>query len=160
MAATALAQQSDALLEDGRAALAAGDAVEAVRYLEAAVEIDRDLAEAHHLLARAYLDPALLDVGKAKASNAQALSLDPDNVEYLTLRLYRLHQFQSGFLPGLRTAQREDLAKRILALDSTNALAHRVLGEIALSDYRRARRSVSFPDLDNLDVSANSEAFF
>ncbi len=159
-ATTAPAQQVDALLEDGKAALAAGDAVEAARLFEAAVQIDRDLAEAHHLLARAYLDEALLDVGKAKASNGRALRLDPDNVDYLTLRLHRLHYFQSRFLPGLRTAQREDLAERILKLDSANALAHRVLGEIALSDYRRARKSVSFPNLENLDVPATSEALF
>ncbi len=157
---SARAQDAEVLLAQGKRAADSGELEEALRLLGDALTSDQDLAEAHHLLARIHLQEPYVDPGKARSAVGKAIALEPDNAEYLATRLRLMHRFPSSFLPAWRTAQREDLAEHILTLDPDHAFAHKVLGEIAMDDYVDARASVSFPDLDNLNVSAGREAFF
>ena len=159
---TAAGQLQDAasLLRQARILFDEGRVEDARPLLEKAVAEEPDLADAHYLLARIHLEADPPNLKAAKNAGDRAVELDPDNVEFLGLKLARLHRSSASFLPSLKTRQTQDLAERIVRLDPGNELAHRVLGEIALADYRNARSSVSFPDLDNLDVPAPREAFF
>ncbi|NNE46652.1 MAG: GWxTD domain-containing protein [Rhodothermales bacterium] len=153
-------QETDSLFERAQRAFDDGQYGEARSFLEDAVERAPDNAQALHLLARTSLAQYPRDIKRAKTANNRAIALEPDNVEFLSLKLYRLHAFPSSAVPPLQTRRKQDLAERILGLDGENELAHAVLGEVALEDYLNARSSVSFPDLDNLDVLAPREAFY
>lgn len=153
-------QDAVTLLAQGKQAADSGHFEEALRLADGALSSDQNLAAAHHLVAWVHLQEPHVDPGKARDAIGKAIALEPDNTEYLGTRLRLMHRFPSSFLPAWRTAQREDLAEKILKLDPDHAYANKVLGEIAVDDYLNARASVSFPDLDNLDVSAGREAFF
>jgi GWxTD domain-containing protein len=151
----ACGQDADTLLERAQRAFDDGQYGEARSFLEEAVERTPDDPQAHHLLARTCLEQDPGDIKRARIANNRAIELEPDNVEFLSLKLYRLHVFPSSAVPPLQTRRKQDLAERILGLDG-----HAELGEVALDDYLNARSSVSFPDLDNLDVLAPREAFY
>ncbi len=156
----AVAQSADALFERASDDFDAGRFAEAREALEKAVSLTPDHAQAYHLLARICLEIEPRDPDRARWANDRALKLEPENVEYLSLRLSRLRAFRSPLLPAFQTARRQDLAEDILALDPQNDLAHLVLGEIAFRDYLDARASVSFPDLERLDVPVPREDFY
>ena len=142
IAPAALAQGSDdAPFVAGLAALDVADYEEATRQLEEAVEVDPQHADAHYALALAYgADSPLRNEREVLRHLDRALRLIPDNPRYLEARLDALRRTvgeEKAF--SMTDTRRPALARRILDLDSTSALAHE---ELALSaflefDWRR-----------------------
>ncbi len=102
---------------------------------------DRRNAEAHHLLALVYAgDGPQHDARRARSHAEQALETSPDNPRYLETRL---RQYQRDLSEerafSMTDGRRATLARRILALDSTSALAHeeRALAYFLEFDWRR-----------------------
>lgn len=98
-----------------------------------------DEAEALYREALAYAEAAEPDYGAAKRTLRRALRLRPDHVPYLTLRLRLLREAPRNFLPTVQEIRRRELAERILALDSTVALAHAELGDWEAATYFQFR---------------------
>ena len=146
--AFAVAAQSDhvSAYVAGVAALEAEDYTEAARWFEEALDEKPEFADAHYGLARAYAaESPMHDERKVSRELGRALRIHPDNARYLEAQLAALRRRMpeaSAF--STTDTRRPTLAGRLLAVDSTNALAHE---ELALSaflefDWRRqmARR--------------------
>ena len=130
----------------GVAALEAEDYTEAVRWFEEALDENAGFADAHYGLAKVYAaESPMHDERKVSRELERALRIHPDNAQYLEAQLAALRRRMpeaSAF--SATDTRRPTLAGRLLAVDSTNALAHE---ELALSaflefDWRRqmARR--------------------
>lgn len=131
---------------EGILAFREGRHSEAVQAFQRAVEQDDTNAEAHFLLARIYFETDLKDVKRAGRELDKALEIEPENVKYLTARMQQLGEDSSFFLTDkVREAQRRDLARDILKLDSTNAFAHEELGSSYIRDFWRYRNALMYP---------------
>lgn len=130
----------------GIEALADSSYQEAARWFERAIAQDPDYAEAYFGLAKVH-EPSspLYDEHQISRSLQRALRLEPQNPKYLEAQLeaYRRTMPESSAFSSTDT-RRAVIANRLLAVDSTNALAHE---ELALNaflefDWRRqmARR--------------------
>jgi GWxTD domain-containing protein len=148
--AAAAAPAAQSALERGGEAYRDGDYSEAVRLLDRAVEADPDDAEAHYLLARVLFDERNPDRDEGRAGRAidRALDLDGDNVLYLVARLEQLRGDTWNYFQEMtRLRQRRELARDILAVDSTNGYAHEELGAQAIVDYYQYRNAIKLPGL-------------
>src|SRR5690606_10408758 len=141
IAPAALAQRGVSPYVAGVAALGVADYEEAARQLEAAVHADPRDAEAHYALAQVHAaDSPLRDERAVLRHLDRALRLDPYNARFLEARLDALRRTspeEKAF--SMTDTRRPALARRILELDATSALAHE---ELALSaflefDWRR-----------------------
>ncbi len=137
---------AEPLLDAGLAAYREGRFADALRAFEAATVAEPENPEAHFFLARVLFDTPLRDEGRAGRAIARARRLDPNNIEYLVAELLQLRTDTWNFIQELtRTRRRLALARRILALDSTNAFAHEELGTYHLRDYWQYRNAVALP---------------
>ena len=130
----------------GVAALEVEDYTEAARWFEKALEEQSGFGDAHYGLAQVYAaESPIHDERKVSRELERALRIHPDNARYLEAQLAALRRRMpeaSAF--STTDTRRPTLAGHLLAVDSTNALAHE---ELALSaflefDWRRqmARR--------------------
>ena len=121
-------------------AYAQGDLDEAAALLTRVVDRDRRNAEAHHLLALVYSDGAERDDRLARRHAERAVAAEPRNVRFLETRL-RLYQreLSEERAFSMTDGRRAALARRILRLDSTNAVAReeRALAYFLEFDWRR-----------------------
>ena len=129
----AMAQPADSLFAQAYAAFEAGEYSESRTLFEQVSRQDRLYAEAQYMLARLYLKAD--DMDRSKRAISQALRLDSDDPRYLSIRLMHRHLDPSTFLPPLQRERRRLLARKILALDSTNAMAHVELGSQHTDDF-------------------------
>lgn len=142
--------QADGAAEAVARALAEGRFADAETEAARAVAANESDAEAHYLLARVLYDPANPRRDERRASRAvsQALALQPGNLLYLVARLEALRRESSTFFGEMLLArQRATVARRILAVDSTNAFAHEELGTLAIRDYYQYRNAIALPGL-------------
>lgn len=147
MPTAAWAQTSDAI-EQGKEAFREGRYEAAARAFERATEADPQQAEAYYLLALVYAETPLKDEKKAQRALDRAIELEPDNPQFLVARLQQLRTESWNFLTEqIREAKRRDLAREILALDSTNAYAHEELGLAGIRDFWRYRNAIMLPTL-------------
>ncbi len=125
----------------GVAALEAEDYEEAIRWFEEVLKENPNHADAHYGLALAFAaDSPLHNERKVIRELERALQIHPEQPEYLEAQLSTLRRTMheaSAF--STTDARRPSLARRLLAADSTNALAHE---ELALNaflefDWRR-----------------------
>src|SRR5690606_2946770 len=115
---------------------------------ERALDRNPDNAEAHYMLARIYYETPLFDKGRAGEEIDRARRLDPDNVQYMVAKLQQLRlPSWNNVAELLQHEQRRDLARQILAVDSTNAFAHEELGASYIRDFWEYRNAISFPFL-------------
>ncbi|HMB93302.1 MAG TPA: GWxTD domain-containing protein [Rhodothermales bacterium] len=129
----ATAQPVDSLLAQAHAAFENGDYDKSRTLFEQVSRQDRPYAEAQYMLARLYLKAD--DMDRSKQAIRQALRLDSDDPRYLSIRLMHRHLDPSTFLPPLQRERRRLLARKILRLDSTNAMAHVELGSQHTDDF-------------------------
>ncbi|MEX1055629.1 MAG: tetratricopeptide repeat protein, partial [Rhodothermales bacterium] len=140
--------QSDDPLREGILAFRDGRFEEAARVFERVTERDPARAEAYFLLARVYTETPLKDRRKADRALGKALEIDPDNLTFLVGRLQHLREESWNFFTDrIRESKRLELARKILALDSTNAFAHEELGVAQIRDFWRYRNAISLPGL-------------
>lgn len=150
LAAPATHAQADGVAAAVAQALAEGRYAEAEAEAARAVAADETDAEAHYLLGRVLYDPANpgRDERRARAAVNRALDLQPDNVLYLVARLESLRRESATFFEDLLLAyQRVRIARRLLAIDSTNAFAHEELAVQGIRDYYQYRNAISLPGL-------------
>ncbi len=118
--------------------------------LEKHLERNASDADAQYLLARVYTETPLADERRARRALDAALKSNPDNVDYLTAQMMLMRSDRFMFLEDkLREQRRVELARRILALDPANGIAHEELGRLYIKDYWRYRNAISFPLLTN-----------
>lgn len=159
--AAAAAPAAQSALERGGEAYREGDYAEAVRLLSQAVEAAPDDAEAHYLLARVLFDERNpgRDEGRAGREIDRALALDGDNVVYLVARLEQLRGDTWNYFQEMyRLRRRRELARDILAIDSTNGYAHEELGAQAIVDYYQYRNAIKLPGLAYRSVAPHQTA--
>ena len=138
--------QTPDYLERGKEAFRVGKYAEAERLLTLAAQEDASNPEPHYMLARLYFETPLRDTRKAGREIEKALKLDPDNVVYLVARLQQLRVKSWNFITErLRDIKRQELARKILSLDSTNAFAHEELGISYIHDFWRYRNAIALP---------------
>ncbi len=138
--------QTPDYLEQGKRAFREGKYTEAERLLTLAAQEDATNPEPHYMLARLYFETPLRDTRKAGREIEKALKLDPDNVQYLVARLQQLRVKSWNFITErLRDLKRQELARKILTLDSTNAFAHEELGISYIHDFWRYRNAIALP---------------
>ncbi|PAP76653.1 tetratricopeptide repeat protein [Rubrivirga marina] len=148
--AAAVAPAAQSALERGGEAYRDGDYAEAVRLLERAVDSAPDDAEARYLLARVLFDERNPDRDENRAGREidRALELDGGNVLYLVARLEQLRGDTWNYFQEMyRLRRRRELAREILAIDSTNGYAHEELGAQAIVDYYQYRNAIKLPGL-------------
>lgn len=148
--------QADGVAAVVAQALADGRYADAEAEASRAVEADPEDAEAHYLLGRVLYDEANpgRDERRASRAVARALELQPDNVLYLVARLESLRRESSTFVVEmLLMRRRAGLARRILAIDSTNAFAHEELAVQGIRDYYQYRNAISLPGLSFADAA-------
>jgi len=140
LASTAAAQPTAEPLAAATLAYEQGDLDEAAALLTRVVDRDRRNAEAHHLLALVYSDEGERDDRLARRHAERAVESEPDNVRYLETRL-RLYQreLSEERAFSMTDGRRATLARRILRLDSTSAVAReeRALAYFLEFDWRR-----------------------
>lgn len=148
LAAVGAAAQSTDPFELGVEAFRAERFEEARSLFERALDRNPDNAEAHYMLARIYYETPLFDKGRAGEEIDRARRLDPDNVQYMVAKLQQLRlPSWNNVAELLQHEQRRDLARQILAVDSTNAFAHEELGASYIRDFWEYRNAISFPFL-------------
>lgn len=129
-------QAESRALAMAREALAEADTSAALEALGRVAKADTAAyAEAQYERARLLLTAAPPDVGRAKAALRRALRLRPEDPRYLALDLVRFERFPPKLLPIIQTERLMMRARALLALDSTSADAHRVMGRVALDDF-------------------------
>ena len=146
--AVAAAPAAQSAMERGEEAYREGQFAEAARLLDQAVEASPDDPEARYLLARVLYDPRNpdRDEGRAGREIDRAVALDPGNLVYLVAQLEVLRADSwNNVQEVLRARRRGRIARRILAIDSTNAFAHEELGVQAIADYYRFRNAIELP---------------
>ena len=122
---------------------------EAERGFQRAIRAEPDNAEAHFLLARLYTETSLEDFKKAENALDRAIELDPDNVIYLVGRLRLLRKdSRIKLVNRVREGKRIYLARKILAIDSTNAFAHEEMGDVWIQDFWRYRNAIMLPSMN------------
>lgn len=144
------ADRATRLMHEGREAYAARDYEAAARAFERATEEDPERAEAFYELARVLYDPDNPNRDESRADGAidKANDLDPRNLRYMTAALQQLRSESWNFLIDFVKQQRRvSLARAILEIDSTNALAHEELGSFYIRDYYEYRNAISLPNL-------------
>ena len=161
------AQTADDLIDQGRAAESAEQWGDAARAYRRAIDVDNESAEAHYRLARTLL---VVDqeenATRALRLVQRASRLDPTNVAYLSAELEALRgRSWNLFMELARLRRRLDLAQRLLAIDSTNAVAHEELAIASIRDYYQYRNAISLPGIafassvyDPFDTSAEELA--
>ncbi|MEQ9103768.1 MAG: hypothetical protein RIE53_03640 [Rhodothermales bacterium] len=102
--------------------------------------IDRFLTEAE-----AYLVGRPPQPDSAARLLERALEQDPDYGRARALDLWLRYAHGRSFLPALRQERHRRAGLRLLAEDSTNAVAHLLLGAIQLDLYRNQKDRVSIP---------------
>lgn len=148
LAPAVLAQSADSEMEKGRLAFENASYEQAEQALLRVTESEPDRAEAHYLLARLYSETPLADPGKAEDALDEAIRIEPDNIEYLVAKLVQLRQESRNLIKERILEQRRiALARKILAIDSTNAFAHEELGTIFIRDFWRYRNAIMFPSM-------------
>ncbi len=139
--------QSDSL-EPGREAFREGRYEAALRLFQQVASEHPDLADAHFLVSRVYFETPLRDEGRARRALDRALSLEPENVEFLVARLIQFRVESSHFLgERIREARRLETARKILDIDPDNAYAHEELGRSNIRDFWRYRNAIMMPGL-------------
>lgn len=156
------AQSADSGMEEGRSAFQEGSYEKAEQVLLDITESDPDRAEAHYLLVRLYTETPLSDPDKAEDALDEAIRIEPENPDYLVARLLQLRKKPRTLLQErIREQRRIALAKKILAIDSTNAFAHEELGTLFIRDFWRYRNALMFPSMSfsgNLYRGSNAMA--
>lgn len=142
--ATPVAAQSarvDSIYETALDAYESGDWLVAETLLATVIDRDRDHDGAHHLLARVYAeDGPQHDARRARRHADLAVAAAPNNPRILETRL---RQYQRDLSEerafSMTDGRRAALARKILSLDSTSALAHdeRALAYFLEFDWRR-----------------------
>ena len=138
-----------------------GRFAEAVGLLEAAVQAQPDDPETRYLLARVLHDERNpeRDLDRAGQQIRRAVELDPDNLVYLVAQLEQARGAAPDFLAEVRRrALRTETARRILAIDSTNAFAHEELGVQAIADFYALRNAVRLPGISRATVDSFTDA--
>ena len=142
----AAGQASSDPMVEGILAFREGRYQDAVNRFEQAVQEDGQNAQAHFLLARIFFETDLKDTKRAGRELDKALEIEPENVQYMTARMQQLGEDSKLFLTDkVREAQRRDLARKILEIDSTNAFAHEELGSAYIRDFWRYRNALMYP---------------
>ncbi|HUF09724.1 MAG TPA: tetratricopeptide repeat protein [Rhodothermales bacterium] len=123
------------VFETGREVFLAGDYPRAIGLLERAIENDDQSAEAHYLVAQAFL--ATGESGKARHAIRKARTLDASNLKYAVAELEILR----GTTPressiSLTDGRRIGLARLVLEQDPENAAALEELGVHHAMSYR------------------------
>lgn len=96
------------------------------------------VADAHYMLARLYLETPLVNPPEAARALRKALQRAPNNLAYLTARLDQLRSQHAFFGPfGMRAFERLRVARRILKVDSTHALAHEEVATVLARDHEQ-----------------------
>lgn len=126
---TSRAQSVDTLFARALATFDRGEYETSIQEFDHITKIDPGWSEAYYMLARVYVETPLQDGKLSKRAIRKALQHDPDNLEYLTLQLNVMRKFPGRLLPNIQVTNRKSLSRRILSLDSTNALAHIELGD-------------------------------
>ena len=120
----------------GMAALEAGDVAGATRLLTAAVAAAPEDPVAHYGLALAHAAGRPPDEREVARHLDAALRLDPENPRFLEAKLEALRRvLPENRAFSLSDTRRPALARRILALDSTSALAHEELALRAFGEF-------------------------
>lgn len=120
----ALSQSIDDWLINGQTAVAGHRYDEAETWFSRVVEADADHAEAHYGLAQVYF--AQDNPKQADRSIGKALKVDAESVSYLEMKLRIGYPREP--LKIARESRLQELAKKILKLDPTNATAHSSIG--------------------------------
>ena len=125
----------NSVFETGREVFLAGDYPRAIELLERAIENEDESAEAHYLVAQAFL--ATGEGGKARSSIRKARTLDASNLKYAVAELEILR----GTTPressiSLTDGRRIGLARLVLEQDPENAAALEELGVHHAMSYR------------------------
>ncbi|HEY5564889.1 MAG TPA: tetratricopeptide repeat protein [Rhodothermia bacterium] len=123
------------MFETGREVFLAGDYPRAIELLERAIESEDESAEAHYLVAQAFL--ATGEGGKARHSIRKARTLDASNLKYAVAELEILR----GTTPressiSLTDGRRIGLARLVLEQDPENSAALEELGIHHAMSYR------------------------
>ncbi|HLE55728.1 MAG TPA: tetratricopeptide repeat protein, partial [Rhodothermia bacterium] len=123
------------MFETGREVFLAGDYPRAIELLERAIESEDESAEAHYLVAQAFL--ATGEGGKARHSIRKARTLDASNLKYAVAELEILR----GTTPressiSLTDGRRIGLARLVLEQDPENSAALEELGVHHAMSYR------------------------
>ncbi len=144
----AYAQSTDSDMAEGRLAFEEASYEKAEQVLLRVTESEPDRAEAHYLLARLYTETPLVDPGKAENALDEAIGIEPDNIKYLVAKLAQLRKESRNLIKERILEQRRiTLSRKILSIDSTNALAHEELGALFIRDFWRYRNAIMFPSM-------------
>ena len=146
----ASAQEAGPLLAQADVAYREGRYTEAAQTLQRALDVNPQDAEAHYLLARVLFDRDNPERNESEAGREinRALDIEPNNELFLVAQLEQLRGDTWNFFQELvRLQQRDQIARRLLAIDSTNAYGHEELGVQAIGEYYKYRNAISFPGL-------------
>ena len=116
----------------------AQEAVERGDFAQAATlaSTDEESAAAQFLLWQLYTETPLGDGGRAGRALSRAIALDPDNVAYREAQIVHLRRRRTTYVQNeYLQYRRMDLARDLLRLDSTNAVAQEELGLQAARDF-------------------------
>jgi len=142
------ASPADAALAEGVAAFRAERHAEALAAFERATAADPTRADAWFYIARIHHETELANRRRALEAIRQARRIEPENVEFMVAELVQLRERAWNNLAELiQEEERRVLARRILALDSTNAYAHEELGALFIRDFWQYRNAISLPGL-------------
>lgn len=130
------AQSVEDVFAQGVTAFEQGQYDEAAILMQQVARRDRRNPEASYILARIYLETPLQDWTKAEESIKRALTLDPQEVRFLELRLRQYRQDTTNKAAFMeRIATRQHLAERILKQAPLNTLALLERGRVSLDHY-------------------------
>lgn len=134
--------------------LAEAEAAFAEGRFEAALALAQQVAasendpEAWLLVARIHHETPLANRSAALRAIREARRIEPENTRYMTAELVQMRESTWNNLAELiAQEERRVLANRILALDSTNAVAHEELGALLIRDYWFYRNAIRLPGL-------------
>ena len=149
-ASPAVAQGLDSLLALGAAAETDGDVREAVRQYERLERAHPEEPEPKYRLSRLlYTADEVQDPSRARRLIQQAVALDPDNPTYLVSELEQLKEKGWNFFMDMaRATRRAEIAKALLAMDSTDAFAHEELAVTAIRDYYQYQNAIALPGVE------------
>ncbi len=97
---------------------------------------DPESPAAQFLLWQLYAETPLGDRGRAGRALSRAISLDPDNATYREAQIVHLRRRRTTYVQNeYLQFRRMDLARDLLRIDSTSAVAHEELGLQAARDF-------------------------
>ncbi len=152
----AFAQSTNELLLSGRIALEEERYDFADSVLALIPGSADDFGQALALRARSAFDQDRKAEGSTLLDQAREIS--SDSPEFISVDLWRRWKYPSQFLPLLQDIRLKQKAHKILAADSSIAMAHIVLGAMATEEFIDLRSAVSVPALENTASTIRAEA--